>query len=794
MSRLLLLLLLAVGSPAFAQSLTGIVTDETDAPLPGANVAVLNTLRGAATTTDGRFSISLAPGDYTVQVSAVGYASVLRDVRVSTDGAVLLVRLVPEAEALGDVVVSASRDEARLDASTATVTAIDAREIQASRLWDLSDLTGRVPSVVNQELGVGFQAIPSIRGIQVFSEVPAVITVVDGVVGQDILAGGVALADVERIEVLRGPQTTLFGRNALGGVINVTTRQPTNAIRGFAEVSGGDLDLGRLSAGISGPVVDDQLFLSGSFLAETRGGYFTNDTTGTAAPLPAAAGAEVGSERTFYGNASLRWLASEQFTASLNLKGQVEDSDASGFFVAANSEEIAQETPDNLFLSQVGEHTRDLTNATLALRYSATSVAVTSTTTLQQIGLAFEAIESGSVFDSFVGDAPGDRAVQTVASQEIRATTSGLPVNVTGGVFGYLQEAREPTTNLLSTPSFVVTDGADVFRNVGENAGFAAFGQATADLADGLSVTAGLRYDVERREATFNGFGDAVLVDGMEQVFRADTTVSGTYSALSPKVALTYALNEDASLYAGYTRGFRAGGVNAQRLPDDFAASYTYDPETSDNVELGARLRLGDRFRASATLYSIWWDDLQFFNLIAPPFTFARENVGDARSQGVEVEASAILAPGLRVDGSLSVLDTETSVYEGFVLSRLDPETFETIETDITGNRLANAPAHTAFLAAEYRQPVGSVTPFARAEVRSVGGYFTDIQNDLRQDAYALVDLRAGVEAGRVEVALWVENLTDERQLVFGAPDTSFNRRSLAGPPRTLGATLRVRY
>ncbi len=769
-------------------TITGTVTDAAGVSVSFANVAVLNTQQGTATDEAGRFALDLAPGPYQLRVSAVGYATRIVPVEAPASDLRLILRAADTA--LDDVVVTAERDEARLLDAPIAVTSIPAREVEDARVWTVGDLNGRVPSYLYQESGVGFQALQSIRGIQVFSENPAVVTYVDGVNGVDILAGGFALTDIERIEVLRGPQTTLFGRNALGGVVNIVTRRPTDAIAGFAEASAGNLGLQRYAAGVRGPIARGELFGGASVLYQRRDGYFDNDTTGTFAPIPTAAGAEVGEEQALYGNATLRWLPSEQFDATLNLKAQLESSDASAFFVGATSEEIAMETPDALNLARVGSHERDILNGTLALTYTAPAVAVTSTSTVQRIGLKFEDIDSGGIFDSFADGERGGRNVQTVLSQEVRATTAGrdAPVEATVGIFGFLQTAQEPTTNLTFRTG---DDSFAIFRNEADNAGFAAYGQATVGLVDWLDLTLGLRFDYERREATFNGFGDAVLEGGVETVARPDTTVDGSYSALSPKVALSYAVSEAASVYASYTRGFRAGGVNAQRFAPGVDASVTFDPEYSDNIEVGAKGRFNDRLSANVAAFLISWTDLQFFNLVGP-FTFARENVGDARSMGVEVEVSALPVDGLRLDAALSLLDTE---YEDFVLVRSDPETFEDVETVVSGNRLANAPGRTLYGAAQYRVPVASgVAVFARAEVRNVGGYFTDIQNDLRQDDYTILDGRIGVEAGRFEAAFWVENLTDERVLVYGSPDTSFNRRSLAGPPRTLGVTLRARY
>ncbi|MEM8559709.1 MAG: TonB-dependent receptor, partial [Bacteroidota bacterium] len=718
MKHLFLGLLLSLLPAALhAQVLRGTVTDADGAPLGGVNVAVLNTPLGAVTDAEGAFALDVRPGAYTLSFSAVGYASQL----VTADaGAVLAIALAPRTEALGELVVSTQRTDAALLDAPAAVTTLGADEIVASQTWELADLTGRVPGYLYQELGVGFQALQSIRGVQVFSENPAVATYVDGVNALDILAGGLALVDVERIEVLRGPQGTLFGRNALGGVVNIVTRPPTNRTEVFAEATTGNLNLQRYAAGVKAPLVPGRLFLGATALFQDSDGYFRNDTTGLGsfAPSGDVVGEEVGQEQTLYAQVGLQWLPTNAVRARLDVKAQRDQSDASGFFASAPDEATAFANPDALFLARIGEHERTLLNGALSLDVYAPGVTLSSVSTVQRIGLSFADIFDGSgVF--FSTDIDGDTAElgamadpQVVWSQELRATSnSDGPLSYTLGVYGFTQNAFEPTTNLAFE---LGPDSYALFRNEGTNTGLAAFGQATLRLFDRLDVTAGLRYDYEEREAAFNGFGDLVLDAGTLTEFVADTTVSGSYSALSPKAALALDVTDNVRAYASYTRGFRAGGINAQRLPNGQEGQYEFDPEYSDNIEVGLKARLGDRLYAAAAGFLISWTDLQFFNLIAPPFTFARENVGDARSQGVELELAAVPFERLRLDATLSLTDTE---YDGFVLQRLDPETFEPISDDISGNRLANAPGRTAFVGAELRQPIGGGTSLvARGE------------------------------------------------------------------------------
>ena len=152
----------------------------------------------------------------------------------------------------------------------------------------------------------------------------------------------VARVDVERSEVLRGPQGTLFGRNALGCVVNVVTRRPTDRFEASAEASAGNLGLQRYAAGVRGPVVPGQLYAGVSGLFRTRDGYLTADTTGTAGPRASAVGRTVGNEVMGYGQLRLECLPSARFSAALDVKGQDDDTAASRIFVANADDDVAR--------------------------------------------------------------------------------------------------------------------------------------------------------------------------------------------------------------------------------------------------------------------------------------------------------------------------------------------------------------------------------------------------------------------------------------------------------------------
>jgi iron complex outermembrane receptor protein len=454
------------------------------------------------------------------------------------------------------------------------------------------------------------------------------------------------------------------------------------------------------------------LFFGLNGLYQTQDGFLKNDITGTTSTDTKLNGKTVGGEQNFYGNLYLKWLASKRFHLTLNLKGQQDKSDNSGFMVSQISDTDAFANPDKINLARIAQHERNILNTSLVAKYYADKFTLTSISALQTIGFGFKDLDFPGIYHSYYDGKIGEQLPpQKVWSEELRINSnSDSKFQYTAGVYAFSQKGYEPTTNTAYELSDVEAafygfpNGSFlVSRNRSNNFGIAGFGEISYLLTNELKATVGLRYDYENREATFNGFGDAVLNNGVVTDIKPNKTAEGNYSALSPKFSLSYAVNELSNVYATYTRGFRAGGINASSLPT--GVKQTFDPEYSNNYEIGYKSFLLDKkLSIGASAFLIQWKDIQFFNLVAPG-TYARENVGDAQSAGLELEISAIPAKGLQIDGSFGFNPTE---YKGFDLKRLNFGTGVETTTAIGGNRLSNAPSHTIFLGAQYEYAINN--------------------------------------------------------------------------------------
>jgi iron complex outermembrane receptor protein len=700
---------------------------------------------------------------------------------------------------LEDVIVTANKREESIINVNTSITSLSSKKIEDTRTWGLSGLSALVPNYNYQELGVSFQQIQAIRGIQVFSENPAVSTYIDDVNNIDILANGFAFTDIERIEVLRGPQGTLYGRNAMGGVVNIITKKPTNKTSAFGELSFGNLGLQRYSTGYKTPIIKDKLFFGMNGLYQTQEGFLKNDITGTSATDTKLNGKTVGGEQNLYGNVFLKWLPTSRFNLTLNIKGQKDKSDNSGFMVSQSSDTYAFQNPDKINLARIAKHERAILNSSFVAKYFASNFTLTSISALQTISFGFQDLDFPGIYHSYYNGKIGELLPpQKVWSEEFRINSNAEgKLQYTAGVYWFSQKGYEPTTNTayelseMDATMFGLSNGTFLInRNRSNNTGIAGFGELSYMLTPKLKATFGLRYDHEEREAIFNGFGDAILLNGVVTDIKPNITANGTYSALSPKLSLSYAVNDLSNIYASFTRGFRAGGINASSLPA--GVRQTFDPEFSNNYELGYKAFLLDKkISVGASAFLIQWKDLQFYNLVAP-FTYARENVGDAQSAGFELEITAIPAKGLQLDGSFGYNPTE---YKGFNLKRVNYGTGVETTTAIGGNQLSNAPNHTLFLGAQYEYPVSNTLKLVvRGELRNLGAQYTDIQNKIEQPSYTLLNSRVGLTSGSYSLFIWGQNLNNERYLAYGNPDSSFGRQARIGAPRTYGVTLSAKF
>lgn len=679
---------------------------------------------------------------------------------------------------LDEVIVTAQKQEENLQKVPVSVSHLQEEDIRQSRLWQARDLAGIFPNFYAAHSGDGRNVL-GIRGITTTSYAPAVAVYVDGVIqfGLDTYSNG--LLDIERVEVLRGPQGTLYGRNAMGGVINIITKKPTNQTQGFAELGLGNYGLSRYSLGIKTALIPGKLFLGASGLYETHNGFYKNEFNNST----------YDKRKSFLGNYYLRYLASPYWSFTVNYKHSGVKNN--GAFPLAGSFEEALNTPYRLNQNTVTRMVDNVSNASFVVDYTGL-FNFSSQTSFQSNYRIYEDPIDGdfSPMDivSIVNNYGKDWNKVSVWTQEFRISSvdDNNKISWLAGLFGFSKEdpvkqgtyfgangdlyGSQPLATLLTI-------------NQGKSQGIALFGQGKYKLTDRLNLTLGLRYDLEDRELTGRG---EFLMEGMDpMIIQPDTTGKSSYKALSPKVLLSYDLSDEQLLFLSYNRGFRAGGLSQVTGNPSEPALRAYNPEFSNNFELGLKNELADdRIRWNISAFYSTVKDVQVPQLILPEAYVVTTNEGALDSKGLESELTALIGKALLLSWNAGLTDAQFTQLVTVA---------EEDNINLKGNKQLFTPAFTSNWSVQYSWPINTVRDLnvsVRGEWLWFGTTYFDLENQLKQEPYHLLNARVALDKGPVSLSLWARNISDTRYVDYAY---NFGAAHL-GDPSTYGVSVRLDF
>ena len=703
--------------------------------------------------------------------------------RVAAVLALLLILLtnVTAQTQLDSVTVTAEKREAPLQKVPISVTAVTAKQVDAFRLWDIKGITGIVPNLYSGNSGDG-RNVTSIRGVTTTSYDPAVATYIDGVNQFSLDTYIPELNDIERIEILRGPQGTLYGRNAMGGVINIVTRQPDNNTHGFAQADEGNYFQQRYAAGIRTPLVNNKLFFGAAAAYSSRDGYYTNDYTKTSFDHQTA----------LTGNYYLKYLPGAGWSLTLNAKH--ENNRNWGAFPLTSSVSDAFAHPFHLDQNAIGEMIDNTLNASLNINHSGQALNFSSITAWQNnhryytpsVDGDFSPIDGVTIINDY-GKSWNNVQVFTQELRFASADRKPSPFSWTAGAYFFHQyNPNKQATHygadaaLLGSP---MTDFSSIDITKGKNTGIAGYGQVNYKLTEKLTLLAGLRYDYEHR---YLDVTEQFQPDGQPAITTTpDTNAALHFSALSPKAGIAWQLTGSSNLYATYSRGYRPGGLT-QLSPDPSQPPlYPYDPEYSNNIEIGIKNTFWDRrLMLNATAFLTHVTNAQVPTLILPSAITVTRNTGKLISKGVELEAAANPVRGLQLIYNFGYTDAH---YESLNIA----ENGQAV--DLAGKKQIFTPEFTSLFAPQYSLPLSTrrrVDWVLRGEWFWLGREYFDLGNSIVQSPHSLVNIRAGVTIPHLELWFWMRNLGDTKYIEYAY---DFGAVHL-GDPRTWGLTLKTTW
>ena len=769
-----------------AGQLAGVVRDTSGGVLPGVTVTVtgrsLAGPRTVVTNEQGRYEVNaLTAMRYMVEASLAGFQSRATEVDIDARPATLDIVLAVSSLVERVTVTATKTGVTDIQSTPLAIAALPGRTLEQMGVHTLEGLAVMVPSVaMSQQPG---SAQVTIRGIGTNSTVigndPSSTVHLDGVyLGRPAMAL-MDFLNVERVEVLRGPQGTLYGRNSVGGTINIVTRQPANSLETSVRLGAGDYNNLRAEGAVSGPLVKNKVMGSFAFLRGTRDG-FVKDLDHPDHSL--------GSEDTWAGRGQLRVVFGTG--SELLLSGDSADLEGVPLFyakalVAKPACLCSFNNPTGLWKVRTshlasGKNIQRGASAKLAVRLNATTT-LTSLTAYRKSNYRFFLDADATELSLQTSDVPD---LQRQVSQELTLVQRTPKMTWIGGAF-VNDEHNEGQVEITVFPRQTQTRP---FAKIGVKA-WALFGQATYSVSSRVSLTGGARYTDEQKDLDNTGgvyrIGTAILADPTTFYDYVD---NATYRAWTPKGSLQVQVSRDTFIYVSATRGFKSGGFNpTARVP-----GVGFSPEFAWSYEGGwKRTMAGGRVRVNTAVFSNDYEDLQVQSFPSPGVVDV-SNAGAATIRGVEIEAAAAAGRGVQLSGHVSWLDATYDRYLALVPG-------SATRRDAAGNRLNNAPEWSGSVSAIHEFATGRVgTASVRGDVSWQSRVFYAPFNDRiqTQEAYGLVHLRAGFEPRhrRWEMAVYARNVGNRPYITGTAnvPLPAFTGRP--GEPRHWGTQFTLRH
>ena len=648
-----------------------------------------------------------------------------------------------------------------------SLTAFSDTDIEDAGIDDMDAVVEQVPGISLEE-GAHGQEI-NFRGMSpsMFTHKNPVVVYMDGVpIESPYLLEMVDFNDVERVEVLRGPQGALYGKNAIGGVMNIITKKPGDTLEGEVTAEAGEYGKMGLRAGVKTPVVDDLLYFGFSASMDQSNGYLENKH-------PDEAYANKNS--TNKAKAVFRVTPSERLEIGVNL-GVASSEAGSGYMIPGDDIEYeAYFNPDD-------DRKMDSQSLALSIEYAFSSYKLYSVTTYSTTSRS-ESVDYSQISPMFgIGAADSDL---TGITQEIRLQSpddAGGVKWLAGVYFSDEDIVNNEMYWVYNLSSYGMGNVRYSWPTKLSEEVQSVFGQVTVPLGQQFELTGGLRYEMIHKAMDYEFTvtdDDTGMLYPMDPMTGGPSSVSyeidDNWAAVLPKAALSWNLAEDTMVYTSVADGYLAGGFNET---ENTKADAKFDAQKSRNYEVGAKIPLSsNRILLDAAVYRIDITDIHVWDM-AGPSVFKASNAGKAHSQGVELEVAAKATDHMKVYANLSQVNAE---YDDFTNKGVDYE----------GNKIPRTPENKVGLGASYRGESGI---FAQVDAVQYGKQYYDYANEISQNPYTLMHAKVGYETKTWDAYVQVRNLTDTKYAEAYSPDFSMMPGVIIGQPRTISLIASKRF
>jgi len=715
---------------------------------------------------------------------------------------------------LNEVVVN-SLKETSPQQTPVSSTLLNSKLINAAQISNVRDMSGQVPNFFIPDYGSAMSTTAYIRGIGSRNSGQSMGLYVDNVPYFDKSTFDFDFFDIRQIEVLRGAQGTLYGRNAEGGIVNIYTLSPLNYQGTKVALTAGNYGLINVKAAHYAKL-NEKMGVSVSGYYNKEDGFFTNDYTQKSADKKMSAG----------GRAKFDWNINPNFKVQYSANMDYIDQTA---FPYGLYDTTTRTTATPNFNDESSYNRTTFTNS-LFLQYKTDKWTLSSISAYQYFK---DRMLMDNDFSTYSFFSMKQAQVQNAFNEElILKSNSKSNYQWSFGATGFIQqldnnapfEMKEDAIKYILQPS-LSKQGMTIIDNILETpgqfntktTGGAIFHQSTYNnlFLKGLSATVGLRADYEKIDLDYNTSSSMNLEMGPTMnIFATDTlknNLSVHFSELLPKVALKYEWSNKQFVYATVSKGYKAGGYNVQMFADlvdkgmkNPAAttkeavlnSISYKPEYSWNYELGAQcLAFDDKFKSAISLFYIDLSDLQITQFVPNGLGRKISNAGKATSKGAEVSLDGKLGNGFSASVNYGYALATFSEYSDSV-KVTDPVTHAVTYTrvDYKDNHIPYAPQNTLNLSGNYEHTFKNSfidRIMLTAQYIGVGKIYWTEANDIAQDYYSQVNAKVAVNKGKFELELWTKNLfnTKYNAFYFNSSGSQFFQQ---GKPMQFGATLKL--
>lgn len=689
------------------------------------------------------------------------------------------------ASAEPDIIVTAQRRSERQVDVPLSLSVLSDKTLASAGVTGVQGLTQVTPGLQYSQTGVLTQ--PTIRGIGTtgtnVGDSANVATYVDGVYQATMLGGLFELNNIDRIEVLKGPQGTLFGRNATGGAIQIYTREPQTDTTVEASAGFGSFNDRWIKAYASAGSGDVSANVAATYRQDDGYVYDLNRNV------------TVGAHKTMSVIGKVKWTPSDRTKVILavNVANLIDNSVLTPYFVFNNSRSAFNDatkpyarTPRTTALSLDPLNRVNQGGVSLTAQHDTGAVTIKSVTSYQHVSML-------NLTDLDGGPLPIQKILYSntsdSVSEELTVASSGThTLNWVGGVFLFRDDADQPTYVINDTPflhSSVLTKALGVF------------GEVNIQATDQLSLIAGVRYSTENKRLTSQALTPVGPVYSLNK----------TWNSFTPRMSVRYALADRVNVYATFSQGFKSGAYNSSTVPggaDPLGSIGAVDPEKVTAYEAGLKVAR-DGLTFNAAVYHYDYTNIQVSAFVGGATAITRlQNAASARITGIDGDMSFVVSDHLRLTATAAYSHARYRDFIGAIAlvpsSTVNPVNGASngnvqSSTTASGNAMVRQPDYTLGFGANYTQPIGASSIELSGNTYFSGSFFWDAANTVKQPSYNVTNMRVTwIWPGeKVRVSLIGNNVFNSKYNQAMAIATA-GTRGVVARPASIAGELQVKF